>query len=229
MRASPAVVVWVGSALMSSTCPPDSVSIRMPPELPPWLVKPAPTRSMYHGTFCIESVAPWIAITPPPPRTNAWRFANSVALSAAGVQADRRVEHDRLVLLERVQIQERVRRQRDAGRGLAARALVDVRVPDLDVEAVLGPELLDHRLHVDDRLVPEAAGASVDEHLVRRARVGGERHRVPERADRLVARRRPRPTVTPVPLVSTSVAAQLGDQRLAGAGQRGPLACLEPT
>ena len=32
-----------------------------------------------------------------------------------------------------------------------------------------GAELLDHPLEVDDRLVPEAAGAAADEHLVRRA------------------------------------------------------------
>ena len=78
-----AVAVLPGSALTSSTWPPDSVSIRIPPWLLPWLVKPAPTRSMYQGTFCIESVPPWIAITPPPARTNACRFENSVKFMPA--------------------------------------------------------------------------------------------------------------------------------------------------
>ena len=71
-----------GSAFTCSTCPPDSVSIRMPPALLPWLVKPAPTRSMYQGTFCIESTAPWMDTKPPPSRTNCWRLANSIAVSA---------------------------------------------------------------------------------------------------------------------------------------------------
>ena len=38
---------------------------------------------MYQGTFCIESVPPWIAITPPPARTNACRFENSTKFSPA--------------------------------------------------------------------------------------------------------------------------------------------------
>ena len=77
------VAALPGSALTSSTWPPDSVSIRIPAELPPWLVKPAPARSMYQGTFCIESVAPWIATKPPPARMYACRFVNSVKLRPA--------------------------------------------------------------------------------------------------------------------------------------------------
>ena len=36
---------------------------------------------MNHGTFCIESMPPWIAIVPPPSRTNRCRLANSTALT----------------------------------------------------------------------------------------------------------------------------------------------------
>ena len=62
-------------------------------------------------------------MTPPPPRTNACRFANSTAFSdACAFSPTVEFEDDRLVLLERRQIEERARRQRDAGGSLPARA-----------------------------------------------------------------------------------------------------------
>ena len=126
---------------------------------------------MYHGTFCIESVPPWIVTTPPPARTYACRFANSVKLNACASRPTVEFDDDRLVLHQRRQVEERARRQGHARRGLPARARVDVRVADVDVEAVLGAELLEHRLRVHDRLVPEAARTPVHEHPVRRQRV----------------------------------------------------------
>ena len=136
------------------------------------------------------------------------------------VDADGRVHHDRLVLLERGQIEERAGRERDARGRLATGARADVRVPDLDVEAVRVAELLDHPLVVDDRLVAEAARTTADQHLVGGVRVRAERDRVVEHAQRLGARVGRADGHAGAARVDGR-AVDLGDQRVGRAGQGG--------
>ena len=208
---------------MNSTWPPDSVSIRMPPWLPPWLVKPAPIRSMYHGTFCIESVPPWTGMMPPPPRMYACRLANSTALSVA-VPLMPTVEFITIVLYCLSVSRSRnglVGSETPAGAwrpGLAPMFGSQISTSKPFCVA----ELLDHPLVVDDRLVAEAAGAAADEHLVGRVRVGPERDRVVEHAQRLGARVGRADRHAGAARVDGR-AVDLGDQRVGRAGQGGSL------
>ncbi len=144
-------------------------------------------------------------MTPPPPRTNAWRFANSIAFSAAAFRPTVELNTTVLYCFS-------VSRSRNGLVGSETPAGACRPGPLLMFGSQMStskpfsaPSCWNIAVEVDDRLVPEAAGAAVDEHLVRRAGIGDERRRVEELPDRLDRPASAAPTVTPVPLVSTGV------------------------
>ena len=187
-----AVAVLPGSALTSSTWPPDSVSIRIPPCVAA-VVREAGADEVHVPGHVLHRVGAAVdrdhAAAGADERLQVRELGE---VQARRVQADGRVHDDRLVLLSVARSRNGLVASETPAGACRPGDVPAVRVPDVDVEAVLGAELLEHRLRVDDRLVAEAAGAAVDEDLVRRPRVGHERGRVPEHADRLVARIRRR-------------------------------------